>query len=278
MHTLTFEKIVARTKKHIFTDMSGNYSSLSKGEGYDFATLREYQYGDSVKHIDWKKSAQKMALQQRIFFAEREIDINLMALMNGSLHFGISRMKQEVVGEVASLLGYYALKNNDPFTLTLFNEALVATTYSTKQESRLQNVLKTLLTMNVIGHHIDWKEVEKYAVHVLKKSSLMFIIGDFFEVPMLEILCRKHHVVVIIVRDLFEENLDNIGTLHIKDPIGLEERRISVDHAFAKQYSQHQQIHDRNLDAYLKSSGIAYTKIYTYEDPFLKLLTLLRSL
>lgn len=278
MLTLTFEKIVARTKKHIFTDMSGNYSSLSKGEGYDFATLRDYHYGDSVKHLDWKKSAQKMVLQQRLFFAEREIDINIIALMNGSLHFGISRMKQEVVGEVASLLGYYALKNNDPLTLTLFNETLVATTYATKQESRLQNVLKTLLDMDVVGHQTHWKELEKYALHALKKSSLMFIIGDFFELPLLRILCKKHHVVVIIVRDMFEENLESIGTLHIKDPISLEERRISVDSAFAKQYRQHQQIHDKKLDAYLKTSGIGFTKIYTHEDPFLKLLTLLRSL
>lgn len=278
MLTLTFEKIIARTKKHIFTDMSGNYSSLSKGEGYDFATLRDYHYGDNVKHIDWKKSAQKMVLQQRLFFSEREIDINIIALMNGSLHFGISRMKQEVVGEVASLLGYYALKNNDPFTLSLFNEALVATTYATKQESRLQNVLKTLLEMDVVGHQTQWKELEKYAVHALKKSSLMFIIGDFFELPLLQILCKKHHVVLIIVRDLFEENLENIGTLHIKDPISLEERRISVDSTFVKQYSQYQETQDKKLDAYLKSSGIAFTKIYTHEDPFLKLLTLLRSL
>lgn len=276
MRTLTFETIIARTKKNIFTAMQGTYGSFRKGEGYDFATLREYQHGNSIKHIDWKKSAQQMVLQERLFFEEKEIDIQILALMNGSLHFGISRMKQEVVAEVASLLGYYALKNSDPFALTLFNERIVATTHVTKQEIRLQHMVKTLLQTNVIGKSIDWKGVEKYALHGIKKSSLLFIIGDFFELPRLEAILRKHHAVVLIVRDLFEENPSVLGSLHIKDPTSLKEERVCVDASLIKDYTAHQQTHDKALEAYFKRYGIAFAKIYTHEDPFQKIATLLR--
>lgn len=277
MQTLLYNRIIARAKQHIFNDMSGSNISKKEGDGYDFVKIRAHMYGDNVRRIDWKQSAKTGQLQQRVFFEEKEVATHIIGLMSGSMHFGISRAKQEVLAEVGALLGFSAVKNGDLFSMELFSENLYFKAPLSKKEVGIREGVKKALQSKLIGKGLDWAEVERYALYGLKKSSLLFFVGDFFELPRLEQIARKHSVTVIIVRDEFEEKPQNIGSLLVRDPISLEEGRVVVDDIFVRSYVQKRKEEDFKLEAFLKKNGIRFVKIYTHEEPFAKLSSFMRA-
>lgn len=277
MQTLTYARIIARAKHHIFGDMTGSHTSKKEGDGYDFAHIRPYVYGDNVKRIDWKKSAKSNELQQRIFFEEKEITTHIIGLMNGSMHFGIARMKQELLAEIIALLGLSAVSNGDLCSISLFEQKLIFKTQASKREAFVREGVKQALNLPVIGRTINWNAIELYALYAFKKSSLVLCVGDFFEIPKFDLIAKKHSLLAIIVRDPFEEKPENIGSLWIKDPISLKEERIVLDERLVKKYTQEKQHDDRVLEGYFKKHGIRWIKLYTHEDPFVKLSSFLKT-
>ncbi|MFT7003854.1 MAG: hypothetical protein ACJAWW_001206 [Sulfurimonas sp.] len=277
MKTLSYNHIVARAKHHVFGDMSGSYTSKKEGDGYDFAQIRAYTYGDNVKRIDWKKSSKTSELQQRIFFEEKEVFTHVIGLLNGSMHFGITRMKQEVLAEVIALLGFSSVKGGDLFSISLFGQELILKTAISKKEGTVREATKKALELPLLGQSLDYKAIEQYTLSHLKKSSLLFLVGDFFDMPKLDLISRKHTVFVIIIRDHFEEKPDNLGSLLVKDPISMKEERVVLDEVFIKEYTKKQKLHDSKLEEYLKKHGINWIKVYTNEDPFTKLSSMFKA-
>lgn len=277
MQTFTYERIIARAKQHIFGHMSGLSTSKKEGDGYDFAQIRAHVYGDNVKRIDWKKSAKANELQQRVFFEEKEINTHIIGLMNGSMHFGIARMKQEVLAEVIALLGLSAVNNGDLCAISFFEQKLIFKTLLSKKEALIREGVKQALHLPLIGQSLDWKSIENYALYALKKSSLLFYVGDFFEIPKFDLISKKHTLLVIIIRDHFEEKPSSVGSLSVRDPSNFKEERISLDETFVKAYTQKQKRHNIELEGYFKRHGIRWVKIYTNEDPFTKLSSFMRA-
>lgn len=139
MQTLSYNTIIARSKKHLFGEMVGSNPSSKEGDGYDFSQIRPYMYGDNVKRIDWKQSAKTGQMQLRSFFEEKEINVYVLGLMSGSMHFGIDRMKQELMAEVVALLGFSAIKNSDFFSLALLSDKLLYERLLSKKEAMVYN-------------------------------------------------------------------------------------------------------------------------------------------
>lgn len=277
MKTLSYEKIIARARQHIFSDMSGINISKKEGDGYDFAQIREHAYGDNVKRIDWKKSSKTSQLQQRVFFEEKEIVTHIIGLMNGSMHFGISRMKQELLADIIALLGFTSYRSADLFSISLFADKLLYKTNISKKEAFVREGTKQALEIPLIGQELDWNGIENYTLYKLKKSSLVFLVGDFFEMPKLNLINKKHTIIAIIIRDQFEEKPNKIGSLIVKDPISLKEERVILDEAFINKYTKKQKRHDIELEDYFRKHYIRFIKVYTNEDPFKKISSLFKD-
>lgn len=277
MQTLSYNAIVERAKKHIFGDMMGSNISKREGDGYDFAQIRPYMYGENIKRIDWKQTAKTGDIQVRSFFEEKEIHIHVITLMSGSMHFGIDRMKHEVMAEVVALLGFCGVKNGDFFASSSLSRRLLKAHPLSKKEAMVREVVKTTLQTPLIGNTIDWDFVEKYALHHIKKPSLLFIIGDFFDIPKVAAIAKKHEVIAIKIRDHFEEEPLIAGGIFVKDPQTLKEEKVIVDASFVKAYTKKQKIFDVKLESYFKKNGIKNFTIYTNEDPYSKLSSFLRT-
>lgn len=278
MQTLSYNTIIARSKKHLFGEMVGSNPSFKEGDGYDFSQIRPYVYGDNVKRIDWKQSAKTGQMQLRSFFEEKEINVYVLGLMSGSMHFGIDRMKQELMAEVVALLGFSAIKNSDFFSLALLSDKLLYERLFSKKEAMVREATHQTLQTPVIAQHLNWNFIQNYALHRIKKPSLLFILSDFFELPTLDAIAKKHSVVVIKIRDHFEEKPSALGSISIKDPTSLREEKVMLDAGMVTAYAIRQKRFDQQLDSYLKQHGIAQMCLYTNEDPYIKLSSVLRAL
>lgn len=278
MQTLSYNTIIARSKKHLFGEMVGSNSSSKEGDGYDFSQIRPYMYGDNVKRIDWKQSAKTGQIQLRSFFEEKEINVYVLGLMSGSIHFGIDRMKQELMAEVVALLGFSAIKNSDFFSLALLSDKLLYESLLSKKEAILREATHKTLQSPIIAQHLNWNFIQDYALHRIKKPSLLFILSDFFEMPILDAIAKKHSVVVIKIRDHFEEKPTALGSLYIKDPTSLREEKVMLDTGLVKAYTIRQKRFDQQLDSYLKQQGIVQMSLYTNEDPYIKLSSILKEM
>lgn len=278
MQTLSYNTIIARSKKHLFGEMVGSNPSSKEGDGYDFSQIRPYMYGDNVKRIDWKQSAKTGQMQLRSFFEEKEINVYVLGLMSGSMLFGIDRMKQELMAEVVALLGFSAIKNSDFFSLALLSDKLLYERLLSKKEAMVREATHQTLQSPVIAQQLNWNFIQNYALHRIKKPSLLFILSDFFELPTLDAIAKKHSVVVIKIRDHFEEKPRVLGSISIKDPTSLREEKVMLDAGMVKAYTIRQQQFDQQVDSYLKQHGIAQMCLYTNEDPYIKLSSVLRAL
>ena len=278
MQTLSYNTIIARSKKHLFGEMVGSNPSSKEGDGYDFSQIRPYMYGDNVKRIDWKQSAKTGQIQLRSFFEEKEINVYVLGLMSGSMHFGIDRMKQELMAEVVALLGFSAIKNSDFFSVALLSDKLLYERLLSKKEAMVREATHQTLQTPVIAQQLNWNFIQNYALHRIKKPSLLFMLSDFFELPILDAIAKKHSVVVIKIRDHFEEKPSALGSLTIKDPTSLREEKVMLDAGMVTAYTIRQKRFDQQLDSYLKQHGIAQMCLYTNEDPFIKLSSVLRAL
>ena len=267
----TLKKILIKTKRQIFSEVSGNNTSIFEGEGFDFVELREYNYGDDVRRIDWNVTARMQRPFIKIFKEERELNIVIVSLLGGSVHFGSRRFKQELISEVVALLAFSAVKNGDTFSSMIYTDKIESTVPSTKNIHAVTKAVKLVVEYDALGKVVDSKQLSKVLFEEIKRRSIIFVVGDFFEEFDFKLLAKKHEVVAIMIRDKFEENPPSLGAIHLADPSSLESRYMQVDPALVKRYSE--RVHQRDHDFYkhCRKNRIALTKIYTDEEPFVKL-------
>jgi len=234
----TLKKILIKTKRQIFSEISGNNTSIFEGEGFDFVELREYNYGDDVRRIDWNVTAKMQHPFVKVFKEERELNISIVSLLGGSVHFGQKRFKQEVIAEVVALLSFSAVKNGDQFASYIYTQEIDSVIRPTKNIHAVHKAVENVYDYDALGKVVDAKNLQKKLYEQIKRRSIIFVIGDFFEAFDFKLLSKKHEVVAIMIRDRFEEKV------HQKD------------HEFY---------------AHCRKNRVAFTKIYTDEDPFVKL-------
>ena len=257
------QKILVRARRQVFSEMVGNNPSIFHGEGYDFIELREYMAGDDIRHIDWNITAKMQKPFIKIFREERELNVVLVSILNGSVHFGSQKFKQESIAEVAALLGYSTLKNGDLLSSYIFTDKMVAHEKPTKKLFMVQKSVQDILEFDALGAQLDFKLLADTLFQRLRRKSLILIIGDFFEIPNFRLLARKHEVVCVIVRDRLEENPPEMGFASLLDPQSGATLEGDFNASSIKAYVQKVAAHDHALFEKFRRDGIRFTKVYT---------------
>jgi len=268
------KKILLKTKKQVFGDMLGSNASLFQGEGFEFTELREYIYGDDIRKIDWKTTAKLGKPYVRIYQEERELNVVTAVMMGGSTYFGTVRQKSEIMSELVASIGFSALKNGDLFSNIIFADKIYEMSRPNKKFFSINDIVSKMDSFDVLNKKSDYGLFTDTLFKRLKRKSFLFIISDFVGDINLTILSKKHDVVALIVRDKFEENPKELGYIRIMD---MESNRTSEGNIGSKElkaYTKALAKNDENLYAHLKKNNIRFAKIYTDEEPYLKLLKL----
>ncbi len=272
------KKILIKTKRQIFSEIIGNNSSLLQGEGYDFLELKEYEYGDDVKNIDWVISAKLKKPYVKVFHAQKELNINIIPILSGSIYFGSTKFKQDIIIEICSILGFCAIKQNDPFSSFIANEDVTLCTKKSKRLFSVNTMCEKISTYSCLGKSINYKNLTNSLFKKIKHKSILFLIGDFFDTKDLDLklLSKKHEIIVIIVRDNFEEQPFALGDVNLIDANTNTKLNINLNQKTIHNYIKEVKKNDHILFEHLQNCNIRFTKIYTHELVLSKLLRLLR--
>ena len=214
-------KIEIKTRRlsdHVF---GGEYHSTFKGRGMTFSEVRQYQYGDDVRSIDWKVTARYNEPYVKVFEEERELTMMLMADISGSEFFGTkNQFKNEIVTEIAATLAFSALQNNDKIGLILFSDQIELFIPPKKGKSHVLRIIRELLEFQPKSKKTDIAQALKYLTNVMKKKAIVFVLSDFITegyADTLKIVSGKHDVTGIRVYDEKEEQIPNIGMVQMRD-------------------------------------------------------------
>lgn len=272
------KKLLIKTKKAVFSHQIGNNSSKFKGDGYDFVELREYEDGEDIRKIDWVISAKLQKPFVKVFQTQRELNISIVPILSGSVHFGTVKFKHEMMTEICSVLGYSAVANGDSYTSYIYNDDITQDTKSTKTLLGVDKMCENIYNYDVIGKKIDYENISKKLFSSIKKRSIIFLIGDFFNTENLnlKLLSKKHEVVVIMVRDKFEEKPSKLGNVNLTDPSSSITFDGDLNSSLVKEYEKKVKINDHILYENLRKNSIEFIKIYTDENPIIKLMKLFR--
>ncbi|WP_188093932.1 DUF58 domain-containing protein [Sulfurimonas sp. CVO] len=257
------KKILVRARRQVFSEMVGNNPSVFHGEGYDFIELREYMPGDDIRHIDWNITAKMQKPFIKIFREERELSVVIVSILNGSVHFGSKKFKQEIIAEVAALLGFSTLKNGDLLSSYIFTDEMISHTKPSKKLYQVQKSVEEILNFNALNRRVDFKFIADTLFRRLKRKSLILIIGDYFEIPDFKLLAKKHEVISVVVRDRLEEHPPKMGFASLLDPESGVVLEGDFNSSSVKAYSKKVALHDYKLFETLRKSGIRFTKVYT---------------
>jgi uncharacterized protein (DUF58 family) len=260
------QKILVKARRQVFSEMVGNNPSIFQGEGYDFIELREYMAGDDIRHIDWNITAKMQRPYIKIFREERELNVVVATMLNGSVHFGSKRFKQDVIAELVALLSFSVIKNGDLLTTYNFSDHLISHLKPSKKVHQVHRAVEEVLEFDPLNHKADYKNMADTLFKRLKRKSLIVVIGDFFELPDFRLLAKKHEVVALIVRDHLEERPPEMGFASLVDPETASVLEGDFNKASVNEYAKKVQIHDRKLYETLKKQQVRFTKVYTNES------------
>jgi uncharacterized protein (DUF58 family) len=270
------KKLLIKTKKAVFSQQIGNNTSKIKGEGYDFIELREYEDGEDIRKIDWVISAKIQKPYVKVFNTQRELDIKIVTILNGSIHFGTVRMKQELISEICATIGYVCSAQGDNFSSFITNEKTILNTKPTKKILGVDKMVDLIASYDCIGKGIEYKSLATDLYRLIPKRSIVFLIGDFFDCDDLDlrVLSKKHEVIAIITRDKFEENPIQMGNVNFIDPQTFKRFNGDLNKTIIDKYSKKIKLDDKKLYEKFKMSGVDFLKIYTDDNVISRLLKL----
>jgi uncharacterized protein (DUF58 family) len=269
--------LLITTRKRLFSHLMGEHKSVFSGSGLDFKEIREYTTGDDIRHVNWKVTARNRTPSVNIFNEDKQLNIVLVYLNSGSIYFGTQKSKKETMIDVLANLSFAAMNKNDMVSSVFFSDKEEFAYKPSKNKTLIEENIKTAIDLNPLNKQIDYDNLSHYLLSKLKQKSLIFLIGDFLELPNLKLLGAKHELYCVVVRDHFEEDLKLMGEFNLLDTNSGDTQDISIDEASIKKYNELMQKHDKLLHAHFKKSKIRYKKIYTDDNVVSKLMQLLRS-
>ncbi|MBU1668476.1 DUF58 domain-containing protein [bacterium] len=272
---MNIKKILLKARKQVFGEMLGNNASLFQGEGFEFTELREYVYGDDVRKIDWKTTAKLGKPFIKIYREERELNVVTAVMMGGSCYFGTVKQKSELMAELVALLGFSAVKNGDLFSNVIFADKLYSMTKPNKKFFSIQDAVRQMDAFEMLGKKSDYKAFSDMLFKRIRRKSLLFIVSDFVGTVDIALLAKKHDVVALIVRDKFEEKPQELGYIRVLDMESSQSFEGNIAQSELKSYEKALRDNDTKLYAHFKKNAVRYTKIYTHEEPYIKLAHLL---
>lgn len=214
-------KIEIKTRRlsdHIF---SGEYHSSFKGRGMTFSEVRQYQFGDDIRSIDWNVTARYNEPFVKVFEEERELTMMLMVDISGSESFGTSKQfKKDILTEISATLAFSAIQNNDKVGLLLFSDEIELFIPPKKGKTHVLRIIRELLEFEPRSRKTDLTHALRYFSNVMKKKAIVFILSDFMDEGYdnaLKIVGKKHDVTGIRVYDKYETEMPSIGMVNMRD-------------------------------------------------------------
>ena len=265
-------KIEIKTRGLSSNIFAGQYHSAFKGRGMAFSEVREYQYGDDVRDIDWNVTARFNKPYVKVFEEERELTVMLLVDMSASLDFGTSGMyKKEMVAEIAATLAFAAIQNNDKIGAIFFTDRIEKFIPPQKGRKHILYIIRELLGFEPESRGTDLTVPLQYLTNAIKKRCTTFVLSDFIEErdfkSALTIANRKHDVVAIQVYDKRVEELPDVGLMKIVDAesgedmyIDTSSRKVRALHH--KWWAEHQQL----LRDVFTKSGVDAISVRTDQD------------
>ncbi len=214
-------KIEIKTRRlsdHIF---SGEYHSSFKGRGMTFSEVRQYQFGDDIRSIDWNVTARYHEPFVKVFEEERELTMVLMVDVSGSEFFGTTeQFKRETITEISATLAFSAIQNNDKVGLLLFSDEIELFIPPKKGKKHVLRIIRELIEFKPKSKKTDITQALRYFSNVMNKKAIVFILSDFMDDDYenaLKIAGRKHDITGIRVYDRYEEKLPSLGMVPMLD-------------------------------------------------------------
>ncbi len=257
---------------------SGQYHSVFKGRGMDFSEVREYQFGDDIRTIDWNVTARTGHPFVKVFEEERELTIMLLVDVSSSNDFGTAdRMKGEVAVEICALLAFSAIKNNDKVGLVIFSDRIEKFVPPRKGRQHALRVIRELLYHQPQNTGTDIGLALEYVNRVVRRHSVTFLVSDFFDKGFeraLRVANRRHDVIAIRVSDRRETEIPSVGLIELEDTETGERLLLnSSDAGFRSLFSQEMGQANSRLEKTFKSTKVDYIQIWAdqpYDAPLIK--------
>ncbi len=258
--------------------LSGEYHSAFKGRGMNFAEVREYQYGDDIRSIDWNVTARTGSPFVKIFEEERELTIMLVVDVSASGDFGTrEQLKGEVAVEICALLAFSAIKNNDKVGLIIFSDRVEKFVPPRKGRRHVLRVLRELLFHRPTGKGTDIAAALDYLNHVQRKKAVAFLVSDFRDTGFekaLAVAGRRHDLIAVRVGDARERDLPPLGLMALEDPETGERLTVNTSSARFRVAFRERASHTRQtLDRTFRQSRVDTIDIETgapYAQPLMR--------
>jgi len=265
-------KIEIKTRglsKNIF---AGEYHSAFKGRGMTFSEVREYQYGDDIRSIDWNVTARWHHPYVKIFEEERELTVMLLIDVSGSRNFGtISKLKKNQITEIAAVLAFSAIQNNDKIGAIFFSNQVEKFIPPKKGRTHILHIIRELIDFKPKNKQTDIAEALQYMTRMLKKHCTCFLLSDFmdesdFEHP-LTIANKKHDIVALRIYDQREMILPPVGLMYLTDAETGEHIWVDAsDRMVRETYQRYMLEQEKKLIRICKHAGVDMASIAANED------------
>ena len=259
---------------------AGQYHSAFKGRGMAFSEVREYQFGDDVRDIDWNVTARFHRPYVKVFEEERELTVMLLIDVSGSLDFGTQRqMKRDMVTEIAATIAFSAIQNNDKIGVIFFSDKIEKYIPPKKGRKHILYIIREMLDFQPESKRTDVKQAVEFLSSVQKRRTTAFILSDFYVrndfQQSLQIASRKHDVVAIQVYDIRARELPDVGLMKVVDAeTGFEQYIDTSSKSLRTAYSRYWTGRQNQLQETFNKSNVDNVSIATNED-FVKALLML---
>ena len=262
--------------RHIF---AGEYHSAFKGRGIAFSEVREYQYGDDIRSIDWNVTARLNHPYVKVYEEERELTVMLLIDVSGSGNFGSTvSFKKDIMTEVSAVLSFSAIYNNDKIGVIFFTDIVEKFIPPQKGRKHILRIIRELLNFKPGSNRTNLSEPLRFLTNAIKKRCTAFVISDFiapeFE-EALRIAANKHDIVALKVSDPLEKLLPDAGFIKVQDAETGEEKWIDTSSKHIRRtYEEWWNSHIEVVRNRFKRCGVDFTELSTHEDyvkPLIKL-------
>ncbi len=273
-------KIEIKTRGLSSNIFAGQYHSAFKGRGMAFSEVREYQFGDDVRDIDWNVTARFHRPYVKVFEEERELTVMLLIDVSGSLDFGTQKqMKRDMVTEIAATIAFSAIQNNDKIGVVFFSDKIEKYIPPKKGRKHILYIIREMLDFQPESKRTDVKQAVEFLSSVQKRRTTAFILSDFYVrndfQQSLQIASRKHDVVAIQVYDQRAKDLPDVGLMKVVDAeTGFEQYVDTSSKRLRDAYHKYWMNRQAQLQETFNKSQVDNVSIATNDD-FVKALMLL---
>ncbi len=262
---------------------AGEYHSAFKGRGMMFSEVREYQYGDDIRNIDWNVTARHNHPYVKVFEEERELTVMLMIDVSASRNFGtVSKLKKNQITEIAAVIAFSAIQNNDKIGVIFFSDKIEKFIPPKKGRTHILHIIRELIDFHPEDSRTNIEQALQYVTNSIKKRCTCFLISDFIDdhefAHALSIANRKHDVVALRIYDQRENVLPPVGMMFLRDAETGEQMWVDTsDKRLREAFEKDAFLREKELDAVFKKAGVDMANIRSDEDYVRALIALFKK-